>query len=90
MLRSLLAFTACWMCSVGPVGLSIAVGVSFSFIGLTLMWYRVYVVVVALCGACYSMEACLTFAVKLASYDLLQEFYGHCLDSALSGGSVCD
>ena len=72
MLRSLLAFTACWMCSVGPVGLSIAVGVSLSFIGLTLMWYRMYVVVAG--GACYSMKACLTFAIKLASYDLLQEF----------------
>ena len=36
-LRSLLAFTECWMCSVGPVGLSIDVSVSPCLIGLGLM-----------------------------------------------------
>ena len=46
MLRSVPAFTACWMCSIGPVGLSITVGVSLCFMGLALMWYDVYVVVV--------------------------------------------
>ena len=37
------------MCSVGRVGFSIAVGVSLCFIGLALMWYHTYDVVVG-CG----------------------------------------
>ena len=39
-MKSVLDFTACGM------GLSIAVGVSLCFIGLALMWYYVYDVVV--------------------------------------------
>ena len=39
-------FTACWMCSVNPVGLSIAVGVSLCFIGLA--WYQMWLLGVVL------------------------------------------
>ena len=42
-------------CSVCPVGFSIAVGVSLCFIGLTLMWYHVYDVVVG-CGAAWEQN----------------------------------
>ena len=42
--------SACWICSVSPVGMSITVDVSLCCLGLTLMWYHACVVVIG-CGA---------------------------------------
>ena len=42
--------SACWMCSVSPVGMSITVSVSFCFLGSTLMLYHMCVVIIG-CGA---------------------------------------
>ena len=38
--------SACWMCSVSPVSVSITVGVFLCCPGLTLMWYHMCVVVI--------------------------------------------